>query len=49
MKSLRPPITIFTETVEKLNTFKWSSNEKCENINNEKLATIIKKIENHPK
>ena len=32
---------LFTETVEKLNSFKWSSNEKCENINNEKLATII--------
>ena len=37
----------FSETVEKLNTFKWPFNERYENIQNEKLATIIKKIENH--
>ena len=38
----------FPETAEKLNTFKWSFNEKYENIHNEKLTTIIKKFENHP-
>ena len=38
----------FSETVEKLNTFKWPFNEKYENIHNEKLTTIIKKFENHP-
>ena len=38
----------FSETVENLNTFKWPSNEKHEDINNVKLATIIKKFENHP-
>ena len=34
--------------MEKLNTFKWPSNEKHENIHNEKLTTMIKKFENHP-
>ena len=34
----------FSETVEKLNTFKWPFNEKYENIQNEKLTTIIKKF-----
>ena len=34
--------------MEKLNTFRWPFNEKYENIQNEKLATIIKKFENHP-
>ena len=38
----------FSETVEKLNTFEWHSNETYENIHNEKLTTIIKKFENHP-
>ena len=38
----------FSETVEKLNTFEWPSNEKYENMHNEKLTTIIKKFENHP-
>ena len=38
----------FSETVEKLNTFKWPFNEKYENIHNEKRTTIIKKFENHP-
>ena len=38
----------FSETVEKLNVFKWLFNEKYENIHNEKLTTIIKKFENHP-
>ena len=38
----------FSETVKKLNTFEWPSNEKYENIHNEKLTTIIKKFENHP-
>ena len=38
----------FSETVEKLNTFKWPFNEKYENAHNEKLTTIIKKFENHP-
>ena len=38
----------FSETVEKLYTFKWPFNEKYENIHNEKLTTIIKKFENHP-
>ena len=38
----------FSETVEKLNTFEWLSNEKYENIHNEKLTTIMKKFENHP-
>ena len=32
----------FSESVEKLNTFKWPFNEKYENIQHEKLATIIK-------
>ena len=48
MKSLRPLNNHFLETVEKLNTFKWPSNEKHENIHNEKLTTMIKKTENHP-
>ena len=34
----------FSETVEKLNTFKWPFNEKYENIQNEKLTTIIKHL-----
>ena len=34
--------------MEKLNTFKWPSNEKYKNIQNEKVITIIKKFENHP-
>ena len=34
--------------MEKVNKFKWPSNEKIENINNEKLTTIIKKFETHP-
>ena len=34
--------------MEKVNKFKWSSNEKIENINNEKLTTIINKFETHP-
>ena len=38
----------FSETAEKLITFKWPFNEKYENIHNEKLTTIIKKFENHP-
>ena len=38
----------FSETVEKLNLFKWPFNEKYEDIHNEKLTTIIKKFENHP-
>ena len=38
----------FSETVEKLNTFEWPANEKYENMDNEKLTTTIKKIENHP-
>ena len=38
----------FSETVEKLNTFEWPSNENYENMHNEKLTTIIKKFENHP-
>ena len=38
----------FSETVENLNIFKWPFNEKYENIQNEKLTTIIKKFENHP-
>ena len=38
----------FTKTVEQLNTFNWPFNEKYENIQNEKLASIIKKFENHP-
>ena len=38
----------FSETVEKLNTFKWPFDEKYENIHNEKLTTIFKKFENHP-
>ena len=38
----------FSETAEKSNTFKWSSNEKYENINDEKLTSKFKKIENHP-
>ena len=37
----------FSETVEKLNTFKWPFNEKYENMQNEKFTTIIKKFENH--
>ena len=32
----------FSETVEKLNKFKWPFNDKYENIKHEKLATIIK-------
>ena len=32
----------FSETVEKLNTFKWPFNEKYENMQHEKLATIIR-------
>ena len=47
MKSLRPSIIIF-QKLEKLNTFKWPSNEKYENIHNEKRTTIIKKLENYP-
>ena len=38
----------FSETVEKLNTFEWPSNEKYENMHNDKLTTVIKKFENHP-
>ena len=38
----------FSETVEKLNTFEWPSNEKYENMHNEKRTTVIKKFENHP-
>ena len=34
--------------MEKVNKFKWPSNEKIENMNNEKLTTIIKKFETHP-
>ena len=34
--------------MEKVNKFKWPSNEKNENINNQKLTTIIKKFQNHP-
>ena len=34
--------------MEKLNTFKWPSNEKYKSIQNEKVITIIKKFENHP-
>ena len=37
----------FSETVEKLNAFKWPFNEKYENIQNKKLTAIIKKFENH--
>ena len=37
----------FSETVKKLNTFEWPSNEKYENVHNEKRTTIIKKFENH--
>ena len=37
----------FSETVKKLNTFEWPSNEKYENMHNEKRTTIIKKFENH--
>ena len=38
----------FSETVEKLNTFKWPFNEKYENIQNEKLTTIIKNLKSIP-
>ena len=38
----------FSEIVEKLNTFKWPSNETYENMHNEKLTNIIKKFDNHP-
>ena len=38
----------FSEIVEKLNTFKWPSNETYENMYNEKLTNIIKKFDNHP-
>ena len=38
----------FSETVAKLNTFKWPFHEKYENIHNEKLTAIVKKLENHP-
>ena len=34
--------------MEKVNKFKWPSSEKNENINNQKLTTIIKKFQNHP-
>ena len=38
----------FSETAEKLNTLKWPFNEKCENVHDEKITTLIKKFENHP-
>ena len=38
----------FSETVKKLNIFKWPFNEKYENIQNEKLTTIIKKFKINP-
>ena len=34
--------------MRKINTLKWPSNKKYENIHNEKFTTIIKKFENHP-
>ena len=34
----------FSETVEKLNTFKWPFNGKYENVHDEKITTIIKKL-----
>ena len=36
----------FLETVEKLNTFEWATNN--ENLTEEVLPKIIKKFKNHP-
>ena len=36
----------FLETVEKLNTFEWATNN--ENLTEEMLPKIIKKFKNHP-
>ena len=36
----------FAETVEKLNTFEWPSNNA--DLTEEKLTKIIKKLKNHP-